>query len=72
MRRLETNLPPADLDHLVATVPQYKPLSLLEALRRSIDLYRVLREELFSAGIILQSAAEKRSMEYLEEIGAHL
>ncbi|WP_217603784.1 aminoglycoside 6-adenylyltransferase [Chitinophaga sp. GbtcB8] len=72
MRRLETNLPPADLDRLMATVPQYKPLSLLEALRRSINLYRVLRDELYPAGIILQSAAEKRSMEYLEEVGAHL
>ena len=72
MRRLETSLPPADLERLMATVPQYKPLSLLEALRQSIDLYRVLREALFPAGVILQSAAEKRSMEYLEEVGAHL
>jgi len=72
MRRLETNLPPADLDRLMATVPQYKPVSLLEALRRSIDLYRDLRQELFSGDITLQSATEKRSMEYLENVGAHL
>jgi len=72
MRRLENNLPPADLDLLMATVPQYKPLSLLEALRRSIDLYRILREALFTDGITLRSVVEKRSMEYLEEVGAHL
>jgi hypothetical protein len=66
-RKLEMQLPSADLESLKGTLAEHSNASVINALENSITLYRSLRP-LLSAHILLQSFAEKRSMEYLEQV----
>ncbi|KAA2239338.1 nucleotidyltransferase domain-containing protein [Chitinophaga agrisoli] len=72
LRKVEQTLPRKDLDNLVGTMADYDPSSIMDALKHSVRLYRYLREQLFTADIVLQAATEKRSLEYLQEICAQL
>jgi hypothetical protein len=67
LRKLEQQLPAADLGQLVGTVAQPNKDSVINALENSITIYRSVRP-LVSANILLQSFAEKRSLEYFEKI----
>lgn len=67
LRKLEQQLPAADLGQLVGTVAQPNKDSVINALENSIAIYRSVRP-FISANILLQSFAEKRSLEYLEKI----
>jgi predicted nucleotidyltransferase len=67
MRKVETKLAFPDLANLQITVAQYSHASIIKSLENSINIYRSLRKELFPGRIVLQSLAEKRSLEYLAQ-----
>lgn len=68
VRKVETQLPAADMEGLKGTIPLYEKKSLIAALENSISLYKKLQEKLYDENVVLQSATEKRSLEYLQEI----
>lgn len=68
VRKMEELLPANDLDQLLRTIPTYSGTSLLGSLQQSVTLYRQLRSVLYPSGIIHQSKAEKKVMEYFEAI----
>lgn len=68
VRKVETNLKPADLELLKRTIPQYSKLSLLSSLKDAIVLYEQLRTALFDKEIELQKVTEQRVRHYLEEV----
>ncbi|HEV7781061.1 MAG TPA: nucleotidyltransferase domain-containing protein [Chitinophagaceae bacterium] len=67
LRKVEMQLPSADLEDLKTTIPEHSKEAVISALENSIRIYRSLRP-LFSTHTLLQSFAEKRSMEYLEQV----
>ena len=68
VRKVETQLPAKDLAQLQSTIAAYNKASLLDSLENAVTLYRLLRNELFKADVILQSRTEERVMEYFKEI----
>jgi predicted nucleotidyltransferase len=68
VRRVETTLPPAELEALYATLCLPGRQALLQSLRAAVVLYRRLREELAPAGLHRQEATEERVLKYFEEI----
>ena len=68
VRKVETQLPAKDLAQLQSTIAAYNKASLLDSLENAVTLYRLLRNELFKADVILQSWTEERVMEYFKEI----
>ncbi|WP_160715912.1 aminoglycoside 6-adenylyltransferase [Chitinophaga solisilvae] len=65
VRRVEENLPPADLEKLAATIPAYDRAAILKALHHTVALYRELRQAVFPEEIRLQAAAEEKVMQQL-------
>ena len=70
VRKVETQLPSKDFDQLQATIPVYSRAALLDSLQHSVNLYRLLREELFSSAVNAQRDTEEKVMEYFEQIKA--
>jgi hypothetical protein len=68
VRKVESQLPPADLEQLIATLPEYAKASLLERLQNAVLLYRKLRDTLFSPGIARQYETETKVMQYFDKI----
>jgi predicted nucleotidyltransferase len=68
LRRVETQLSPADLENLKITVAQYNRASLIKALDNSVSIYRSLRRKLYTDKVKLRDRTEKRSMEYFKII----
>ena len=68
VRKVETQLAPADFVQLYKTLPAYSSTALLNSLQHSVILYRHLRHELFSAEVSLQSATEEKVMDYFRQI----
>lgn len=68
VRKVETQLSSNDFAQLRATLPTYSKASLLDSLQHSIDLYRQLRERLFSSSVTLQQETEQKVIEYFQEI----
>ncbi len=68
VRKLEMTLPAADLEALKRTVPNLEPSQLMAALQGSIDLYRSLRRDLFTAEVHLHKQTEERVMQFFEEL----
>lgn len=68
VRKVETQLSKEDFQQLMGTLPSYSKDSLLQSLQNAVTLYRNLRTELFDSNVVLQSATEKRVMEYFKEI----
>ncbi|MEO6610861.1 MAG: nucleotidyltransferase domain-containing protein [Chitinophagaceae bacterium] len=68
MRKVETKLSSPDLENLKITVAQYSGASIFKALENSISIYRSLRKKLFTEKQVLQTLAEKRSIEYLKQV----
>jgi len=67
LRKLEMELPSDDLENLKQTVPVYNRNSIEQALIASIEMYKRLRPQLFGKDITLQSKAELKSMEYVDQ-----
>jgi len=70
LRKVEKELPAADMDDLIATVADYDPAAISEALLHCVRIYKALRTQLFAADITLHIAAEQRSMAYLQQVSA--
>lgn len=70
LRKVEKELPAADMDDLIATVADYDPVTIVEALTHCARIYRTLRGQLFPPDIKLHTATEQRSMTYLQEVSA--
>ncbi|WP_136666921.1 aminoglycoside 6-adenylyltransferase [Flavobacterium sp. H122] len=68
VRKVETELESEDLAKLKLTIPTYERQSLLDSLRNAVSLYRELRTELFDNNVSLQSDADKKVMNYFDEI----
>lgn len=68
VRRVETELSPADLENLKITIAQYNKASVVRALENAVGIYRSLRRKIYPASVTLQERAEKRSLEYLKKI----
>lgn len=68
VRKVEMSLPPADLIKLKLTVAVYERASVIAALQASIELYRELRQYLFSKDIKRQAETELKVIEYLQVI----
>lgn len=65
VRRAETKFTNAELEKLTSTIPSYSKDSILQSLRRAVDLYKELRIRLFPSDIILHTDAEQSVMQYL-------
>lgn len=70
LRKVEKELPADDIADLIATVADYDPVSIIEALTHCIRIYRKLRGQLFPADIKLHMATEEKSMAYLQQVSA--
>jgi len=68
VRKVETALHQADLQHLLGTLPAYDAPALLKSLRNAVALYRQLRQILYDNNVLLQVHTEKKVMEYFDEI----
>ncbi|MGZ8518432.1 MAG: nucleotidyltransferase domain-containing protein, partial [Chitinophagaceae bacterium] len=70
VRKVEMNLPADDLKKLKLTIAAYEQTSIIAALQASIELYRYLRQYLFSDEIKMQAETELKVVEYLQLIKA--
>lgn len=70
VRKVEFELSNSDLDDLRSTIPSYSKISLLNALKNSVALYRNLRGLLYNKGIIRKDEAEKSVTAYLKTFEA--
>ena len=68
VRKVEMDLDARDLRLLIATIPHYEKKSLLASLRNALELYRVLRSEIFGNGVRKQTTTEAKVMEYFDEL----
>jgi hypothetical protein len=68
VRKVETTIAAEDFNQLQQTLAANNKTSLLSALEQSVQLYRSLRNELFSAETVLQQQTEAAVMRYFEEI----
>jgi len=72
LRKLENELPAADMDDLIATVTDYDPAAMMDALAHCVRIYKALRAQLFPSDIKLHITTEERSMAYLQQVSAFL
>lgn len=68
VRKAETQLSAEDLARLQSTVAVHGRSAILAALDNAIELYRQLRNTLFTPGVLLHAPTEARVMAYLQEI----
>ena len=68
VRKVESELDKNDLKSLLSTIPQYDRNSLLNSLRKTTELYKELRDELFDGKINLQKETEEKVMQYFDQI----
>lgn len=68
VRKVETQLIPADLEALQETLAVYEKQSLLKAFENCVKLYRVIRNELFDNTIVLRTNTEEQVLKFMEEI----
>lgn len=64
VRKMEMQLPAAELERLKKTLPVYSKASFLESLQNAVALYRELRKALFPPTINLHPELEEKVMEY--------
>lgn len=67
VRKVETQLSVQDFEQLKETLPVYSRAALLDSLQHSVNLYRQLRETLFSS-VYRQRETEQKVMEYFQEV----
>lgn len=68
VRKVETTIAEEDFQHLQQTLATNNKASLMAALEQSVQLYRSLRNELFTADTVLQQQTEEAVMKYFEEM----
>jgi hypothetical protein len=68
VRKVETTIAAEDFNQLQQTLAVNNKTSLLAALDHSVQLYRSLRNELFTTDTILQHQTEEAVMMYFEEM----
>lgn len=68
VRKVETTIAAEDFNQLQLTLAVNNKASLLAALDQSVQLYRSLRNELFTADTTLQDQTEEAVMKYFEEM----
>jgi hypothetical protein len=68
VRKAETQLSAEDLARLQSTVAVHGRSAILAALDNAVELYRQLRNTLFTSGVLLHAPTEARVMAYLQEI----
>lgn len=68
VRKVETQLIPADLEALQETLAAYEKQSLLKAFENCVKLYWVIRNELFDNTIVLRTNTEEQVLKFMEEI----
>ncbi|HYC27763.1 MAG TPA: nucleotidyltransferase domain-containing protein [Chitinophagaceae bacterium] len=68
VRKVEAQLPAAELELLKSTLPQYSKESFLKSLENAVALYRGLRKDLFPPEIQLHPEVEEKVMEYFDAI----
>lgn len=68
VRRMETHIAKEDFERIMRTIAQYDRDSQVKALEAAVELYRELREELFTEEIKLNTKTEERIMEYFDKI----
>lgn len=68
VRKVETTLTAEDFHQLQQTLAANNKASLLTALEKSVQLYRSLRNELFTADTVLQQQTEAAVMKYFDEL----
>jgi len=68
LRKVETELSASDLENLKITIAHYNRESILKALDNTISIYKNLRRKLFDDKVLLQTRAEKLSLDYLKQV----
>jgi len=68
VRKVETQLSTKDFEQLKSTLPTYSKAALLLSLQHSIELYRQLREQLFSSAVSRQTETEQNVLNYFQQI----
>lgn len=68
VRKIELNSTDEDIKILKDTLPEYNKESLLRAMNSTVKLYCKLRGELYGNDIVFRKDAEKRVMQYYDEI----
>ena len=68
LRRVETELTLSDLENLKITIAHYDKASIITALDNAVSVYKNLRRKLYAEDVVLQTKAEKKSMEYFKKI----
>lgn len=68
VRKVETLLSAGDLQLIHSTLPAYSKEALFNSLHHSVALYRQLRDEVFTPGIIFQNKTEEKVMKYFKKI----
>ncbi len=68
VRKVETTLAAEDFNQLQQTLAVNNKESLFAALDQSVQLYRSLRNKLFTADTVLQQQTEEAVMKYFEEM----
>ena len=69
VRKLETLLPPEDLEALQSTIAAYSRDSLLHSLKEAVILYKRLRKEVYPTEIRWHHRTEQKVMEYFHITG---
>lgn len=72
MRKIEQNFPKNEIELLKKTIPEYSIESIVEALRKTIEIYRLLRLVIFDKKINLRSTTEEKCVAYFEKIAAQV
>ncbi|RYZ60623.1 MAG: nucleotidyltransferase domain-containing protein [Chitinophagaceae bacterium] len=68
VRKVEVQLSAKDLAQLKATIPSYDPGALLQSLENAVELYRELRDDLFSTTVSKHIVTEEKVMHYFLHI----
>jgi hypothetical protein len=70
LRRVEQNLAAGDLELLKQTIPEYSVKSIVESVKKTIEIYRSLRQILFDGKVILRTETEEKCVAYFDEVVA--
>ncbi|MCY1544410.1 hypothetical protein D9M68_802930 [compost metagenome] len=68
VRKVEFQLQAKDLNDLKDTLPQYDRHSILQSLKKAVNLYQRLSSSLFDENILLQKETATSVMKYFDDI----
>lgn len=67
VRKVEMQLPEADLQALKLTIAGHDKTALLAAIQNAVNLYQDLRSELYTDAVVRQVGTEERVVSYLQQ-----